>query len=94
MMEGNGQAFRLLPVSRVKGFFGRLGGRLMSRVWGFIGRVRVKLASKQGQGTTEYAILVGVLVVIAIVAIIAFRPALQSLWDAIQEGINSLGESA
>lgn len=45
---------------------------------------------ESGQGTTEYAILVGVLVVIAILAITVFRPRLQELWDAIAEGINSL----
>ena len=45
---------------------------------------------EDGQGTTEYAILVGVLVVIAIIAITVFRPKLQELWDAIAEGINSL----
>ena len=50
----------------------------------------VKLASARGQGTTEYAILVGVLVVIAILAITVFRPRLQELWDAISSGINSL----
>ncbi|AJC12552.1 signal peptide protein [Berryella intestinalis] len=43
-----------------------------------------------GQGTTEYAILVGVLVVIAIVAIVAFRPKLQELWNAIAEGMGQL----
>lgn len=32
----------------------------------------------------------GVLVVIAIVAITVFRPKLQELWDAIANGINSL----
>ena len=42
------------------------------------------------QGTTEYAILVGVLVVIAIVAIIAFRDKVSELWEAISSGINSL----
>ena len=42
------------------------------------------------QGTTEYAILVGVLVVIAIVAITLFRPKIQELWDAIANGINGL----
>lgn len=51
---------------------------------------RLKLRSKAGQGTTEYAILVGVLVVIAILAIALFRPKLQELWDAIANGINSL----
>lgn len=45
---------------------------------------------KQGQGTTEYAILVGVLVVIAIIAVLAFRDNLQSLWESISESINSL----
>jgi len=43
-----------------------------------------------GQGTTEYAILVGVLVVIAIVAIIAFKGKISELWEAITSGINSL----
>ena len=56
--------------------------------WG--NRLRSRLASPNGQGTAEYAILVGVLVVIAIIAIVAFRPALQSLWDAIANGINGL----
>lgn len=51
---------------------------------------RAKLACQKGQGTTEYAILVGVLVVIAILAISVFRPRLQELWDAIATGINSL----
>lgn len=45
---------------------------------------------EDGQGTTEYAILVGVLVVIAIVAITLFRPKIQELWDAIANGINGL----
>lgn len=51
---------------------------------------RALLAGRSGQGTTEYAILVGVLVVIAIVAIIAFRDKVAELWDAIASGINSL----
>ena len=42
---------------------------------------------KKGQG---YAILVGVLVVIAIIAITLFRPKIQELWDAISSGINGL----
>ncbi|MGN0287178.1 MAG: hypothetical protein ACI4B6_05870 [Atopobiaceae bacterium] len=48
------------------------------------------LRGRSGQGTTEYAILVGVLVVIAIVAIVAFRGKVQELWNAIAQGINSL----
>lgn len=45
---------------------------------------------ESGQGTTEYAILVGVLVVIAIVAILAFKGKVSELWEAITSGINSL----
>lgn len=48
------------------------------------------LKNSSGQGTTEYAILVGVLVVIAIVAIIAFKDKVSELWEAISTGINSL----
>lgn len=51
---------------------------------------RELLRETHGQGTTEYAILVGVLVVIAILAIIAFRGKVQELWDAIVNGMNSL----
>lgn len=53
-------------------------------------RLSAKLSCSRGQGTTEYAILVGVLVVIAIIAITLFRPKLQELWDAIASGINGL----
>lgn len=48
------------------------------------------ITEESGQGTTEYAILVGVLVVIAIVAIVAFKDKVSELWDAISSGINSL----
>lgn len=51
---------------------------------------RAFVQGEQGQGTTEYAILVGVLVVIAIIAIVAFRGRIQELWDAIANGINGL----
>ncbi len=53
-------------------------------------RAKEKLRETKAQGTTEYAILVGVIVVIAILAITLFRPKLQELWDAIVSGINSL----
>lgn len=53
-------------------------------------RLRAKLACERGQGTTEYAILVGVLVVIAILAITLFRPKIEELWNAIASGINGL----
>ena len=51
---------------------------------------RRRACDESGQGTTEYAILVGVLVVIAILAITVFRGNLEALWDAISQGINSL----
>lgn len=53
-------------------------------------RMRRALRRESGQGTTEYAILVGVLVVIAIIAITLFKPKIQQLWDAIASGINGL----
>ncbi|MDR2957224.1 MAG: hypothetical protein LBU61_03450 [Coriobacteriales bacterium] len=49
-----------------------------------------RLRDQKGQGTTEYAILVGVLVVIAIIAIVAFKDKIQVLWDNITNAINSL----
>lgn len=53
-------------------------------------RAHTRLMNEKGQGTTEYAILVGVLVVIAIVAITMFRPKIEELWNAIANGINGL----
>lgn len=53
-------------------------------------RMKEVMRDVRGQGTTEYAILVGVLVVIAILAITLFRPKIQELWDAITNGINGL----
>ena len=68
--------------------------RARERANRFGGAVCATLVTKarctRGQGTTEYAILVGVLVVIAIIAITLFRPKLQELWDAIAAGINGL----
>lgn len=55
-----------------------------------LGRAARFLRDEKGQGTTEYAILVGVLVVIAIVAIVAFRGKVSELWNAIADGVNSL----
>ena len=59
-------------------------------VRGVLDRARELVASRSGQGTTEYAILVGVLVVIAIAAILLFRDKVSELWNAIASGINSL----
>ncbi len=53
-------------------------------------RARDLAREQEGQGTTEYAILVGVLVVIAILAIAAFRDRIQTLWTSISDAINGL----
>lgn len=53
-------------------------------------RARDITREESGQGTTEYAILVGVLVVIAIVAVVSFKDKVSELWSAIADGINSL----
>ncbi len=55
-----------------------------------LGRAARIVREERAQGTTEYAILVGVLVVIAIIAIIAFRDRVSELWTAIADGINKL----
>ena len=51
---------------------------------------RLATLREEGQGTTEYAILVGVLAVIAMIAIAAFRGKIAELWDAITSGVNGL----
>ena len=51
---------------------------------------RLKNLLEEGQGTTEYAILVGVLAVIAMIAIAAFKDKITALWDAISSGVNGL----
>ena len=57
---------------------------------GILPHLKSLLRDTSGQGTTEYAILVGVLVVIAIAALLLFRDKVGELWQAIADGINSL----
>lgn len=75
---------------RGNGYFKESTNRCGGMVLRWFVRMRRWLHDARGQGTTEYAILVGVLVVIAIIAITVFRPKLQELWDAIASGINGL----
>lgn len=51
---------------------------------------KLRSIREEGQGTTEYAILVGVLAVIAMIAIAAFKDKITALWDAISSGVNGL----
>lgn len=74
----------------MSGLFGRARAVLARHLSGARHAARRVALERSGQGTTEYAILVGVLVLMAIVAVVAFRENLQKLWDAIREGINSL----
>ena len=49
-----------------------------------------RVGDRSGQATTEYAIHVGVLVVIAVLAIALFRPKIEELWATIADSINTL----
>lgn len=77
-------------VGRLRQFRTRVRAKVCSLQCRVIVEMRDKLACEKGQGTTEYAILVGVLVVIAILAITVFRPKLEELWTAISTGIQGL----
>ena len=72
------------------------GAASKTRSWAFCQAIRAHqrakalLLEESAQGTTEYAILVGVLVVIAIIAIVAFKGKVEELLNAISDGINSL----
>ncbi len=89
-----GGIMRLLELPTAPCAMGRMARLAQAGAAKFDARARTALATARararGQGTTEYAILVGVLVVIAILAITLFRPKIQELWNAIAEGINSL----
>ena len=53
-------------------------------------KLRECMSDVSAQGTTEYAILVGVLVVIAMGAILLLRPQITDLWGGIEEGVTAL----
>ena len=74
----------------VNGFLSKDDSAVASGVSAAQNIAKKLVAEESGQGTTEYAILVGVLVVIAILAIVAFRDKVSELWNAIASGINSL----
>lgn len=100
MMRMDERGHALAQAGVAQAAFGALRGRIgrvcsyavrfESRMRSAAARMHAKAACRSGQGTTEYAILVGVLVVIAIVAITVFRPKIEELWNAIADGINGL----
>ena len=51
---------------------------------------RLQALREEGQGTVEYAILVGVLAVIAILAITLFKDKIELLWESIEDAINNV----
>jgi Flp pilus assembly pilin Flp len=77
-------------LARVRVWQTDLGERCQALFSNVVMRGDRCLRDARGQGTTEYAILVGVLVVIAIIAVVAFRGKLQELWGSISDGVNSL----
>lgn len=77
-------------MNRRASLLGKFAARIAGPAQTLADGVRELGRDEAGQGTTEYAILVGVLVVIAIVAIIAFRGKVSELWNAIADGVNSL----
>jgi len=81
-----------MEVKKTNGLGGLLKTGVKLQDWSLrqLLRLRSAVADVRGQGTTEYAILVGVLVVIAIIAVAAFKGKLQELWNSIAEGINGL----
>ena len=79
-----------MMAKTMQGWTEGLGARAGLGIWQARQRLIRTLREETAQGTTEYAILVGVLVVIAILAIVAFRDNVSALWEDITEGINSL----
>ncbi len=67
-----------------------LTSRLMGRAHVAVIRLRRALREERAQGTTEYAILVGVLVVVAIAAITAIGPIVSDLWSSIEDGMKDI----
>lgn len=69
-------------------------GGLVSRLRAGVRRWMAEAAEESGQGTTEYAVLIGVLVIVAIFAIILLRQPIIDLWDNIIENMRIMGEKS
>ena len=69
------------------------GGRV-GRLRTGVRRMATAAGEESGQGTTEYAVLLGVLVIIAIFAIIVLRDPITNLWQGIIDNMETINETA
>lgn len=73
--------------------FGKAFSKIESAVEGRLVKAEAAVLAAEtegGQGTTEYALLVGILVVAAIIAITLFREQVATLWSNVTNAMNSI----
>ena len=73
--------------------FGKAFSKIKSAVEGRLVKAEAAVLAAEtegGQGTTEYAVLVGILVVAAIIAITLFREQVATLWSNVTNAMNSI----
>lgn len=73
--------------------FGKAFTKIKSAVEGRLVKAEAAVLAAEtegGQGTTEYAVLVGVLVVAAIMAITLFRTQVATLWSNVTNAMNNI----
>ena len=73
--------------------FGKAFSKIKSAVEGRLVKAEAAVLAAEtegGQGTTEYALLVGILVVAAIIAITLFREQVATLWSNVTNAMNSI----
>lgn len=73
--------------------FGKAFSKIKSACEGRLAKAEAAVLAAEtegGQGTTEYAVLVGVLVVAAIIAITLYRDQVATLWSNVTNTMNSI----
>lgn len=73
--------------------FGKAFSKIKSACEGRLAKAEAAVLAAEtegGQGTTEYGILVGILVVAAIMAITLFRNQVATLWSNVTNAMNSI----